>query len=430
MITISQLYDIYCAHSDVTTDTRVCRPGSLFFALRGDRFDGNSFALKALEAGCAYAVVDDAAVAAQDARCLLVNDVLTTLQELARHHREQLDIPVIAITGTNGKTTTKELTRAVLSAKYNVLATEGNLNNHIGVPRTLLRIRPEHEIAIIEMGASHPKEIEQLCAIAEPDCGLITNVGKAHLEGFGSLQGVIKTKSELYAWLREAEGTVFVNADNDLLLPLTEGIPTVVRYGYDNENYLSGDILRADPMLSFTFLGAEGTVGVKTHLVGGYNLANCLAAAAVGRWFGVSDEAIRTALEGYEPSNKRSQWIKTERNAVILDAYNANPTSMAAAIANVCTMEAQAKTLILGDMLELGAESQVEHEAVVRTLQDDGFASVYLVGSAFSKVESPYPTFADTASLKAWLQEHPLADRTILVKGSHGVALESVVEVL
>ena len=429
MTTIDKLYDIYCAHPDVTTDTRALRPDSLFFALRGERFDGNRFALQALEAGCAYAVVDDAEVARADSRCLLVGDVLRTLQALATRHRRETGIPVIGITGTNGKTTTKELTRAVLASRYRVLATEGNLNNHIGVPLTLLRLRPEHELAIIEMGASHPGDIAELCAIAEPDYGLITNVGKAHLEGFGSLEGVIKTKTELYDSLRERDGVVFVNADNELLMPLTEGLQTV-GYGYANEDFLSGDILRCDPMLSSTFVGAEGVERVQTHLVGGYNLVNCLAAAAVGRYFGVSDEQIKAAIEAYEPTNKRSQWIRTASNSVILDAYNANPTSMTAALNNFHDMEATNKVLILGDMLELGDESMLEHEAIVRLIEDLGFTNVYLVGRQFEATASGFATFPTTAELKTFLADHPIADSTVLVKGSRGIALESVVELL
>lgn len=428
MTTIEQLYEIYLQHPVITTDTRNCPAGSLFFALKGERFNGNEFAGKALEAGSAYAIIDEPQYAA-DGRYLVVEDVLSTLQQLARHHRSQLNIPVIGITGTNGKTTTKELTRCVLNTRYRTLATEGNLNNHIGVPLTLLKITPEHEIAIIEMGANHPGEIAFLCTISQPDFGLITNVGKAHLEGFGSLEGVIKTKTELYDSLRQKGGKAFVHAENEHLLPLATGLETIL-YGNTADAFLSGELLRCAPFLTFSFLTPAGNETVQTQLIGSYNLPNCLAAAAIGRYFGVSDAGIRSALEQYEPANKRSQWIRTATNSIILDAYNANPTSMHAALENFRDMEADNKTLILGDMRELGDESRKEHQRIIDFLQATRFDSVILVGKEFNALSHPYLGFASTDELKQWIDSNPIKNRSILIKGSRGIALESVVEKL
>ncbi|MEG1379082.1 MAG: UDP-N-acetylmuramoyl-tripeptide--D-alanyl-D-alanine ligase [Bacteroidales bacterium] len=428
MITTEQLYEIYLSHPVITTDTRNCPAGSLFFALKGERFNGNRFAAKALEAGSAFAVVDEAEYAT-DHRYLLVEDVLKALQDLARHHRNQLSIPIIGITGTNGKTTTKELTRSILAMRYHTLATEGNLNNHIGVPLTLLKIAPEHEMAIIEMGANHPGEIEFLCNICRPDYGLITNVGKAHLEGFGSLEGVIKTKTELYASLRATGGKVFLHAENEYLRPKADGLETIL-YGNTQDAYLSGELIGCAPFLSFAIQSGQTPLPINTQLIGSYNLPNCLAAAAIGRYFRVSDEMIKDALENYEPANKRSQMLKTEHNSIILDAYNANPTSMLAALVNFRDMTVENKTLILGDMRELGAESRKEHQRILDFLQETNFEKVILVGEEFNTLAHPYNGFQTTEELKAWLRQHPVANRFILVKGSRGIALEGVVELL
>lgn len=427
-ISIEQLYNIYLQHPMVTTDSRNCPEGSVFFALKGDNFNGNKFASGALDSGCSFAVIDEPEYAA-DSRYLLVPDVLTALQELAAYHRRQLTIPVIGITGTNGKTTTKELTKAVLSAKFNTLATEGNLNNHIGVPLTLLKIRPEHEIAIIEMGANHPGEIEMLCNIADPEYGIITNVGKAHLEGFGSLEGVIKTKTELYDFLRARNGKVFLHADNPYLPPYAKGLSTIA-YGEDKDNlFLWGELTDCTPYLSFRFkVEKQPAEEVHTQLIGSYNLPNTLAAAAVGAWFGISPQDIRISLESYEPANKRSQLVKTEKNTLILDAYNANPTSMMAALQNFQAMHVAHKMLILGDMRELGAESAIEHERILEFLDTCDFDRVLLVGPEFNAHPHSFVGLNNISELKEWITAHPVSDFHILIKGSRGIALETGIE--
>ncbi len=424
MIEISDLYARYLDHPVVTTDTRDCPPGSLFFALRGATFDGNAFACQALESGCAYAVVDDAAVATDD-RFLLVPDVLTALQQLAALHRRRLGLPVIQITGTNGKTTTKELTTAVLARRFNVLATLGNFNNHIGVPKTLLRLTPRHELAVIETGANHPGEIATLSRIADPDYGLITNVGKAHLEGFGSFEGVVRTKGELYDYLRQKGGTIFLDADNPHLCGIAGGL-TAFRYGapgkgYDVEGELTGD----GPLLSLRWRPAGGEWNeVTTHLVGSYNLTNALAAAAVGTKFGVAPADISQALTDYMPTNNRSELLDTGRNRLIVDAYNANPTSMAAALDNFARIRHDAKMAILGDMRELGPTSDAEHQAVVDRLPAVGCREVWLVGDHFSHTRHEgCRVFKDVEAVKAALAEQPLSDRLILIKGSNGTRL-------
>ena len=377
---IDSLYRIFLQSSGVTTDSRRCPAGSLFFALRGDTFDGNAFAAQALENGCTHAVVDNPACLPQDdARYVLVDDCLRTLQLLARHHRRTLGTRIIGITGTNGKTTTKELMAAVLSTSFRLHYTQGNLNNHIGVPLTLLGLRPEHQLAVVEMGASHPGDIRELVEIAEPDFGLITNVGKAHLEGFGSFEGVIRTKGELFDYLRSRGGA---------------------------------------------------THTVQTRLIGEYNLPNALAAATVGRFFGVPATDIDRALENYVPHNNRSQLVQTADNTLIVDAYNANPTSMMAAIENFRKMQAPSKMLILGDMRELGADSAAEHQHIVDHLEACGLTDVVLVGSQFAATRHHYPTYADAPALIAALEVERPSGKTILIKGSNGIHLQSVAEAL
>ncbi len=427
---IEQLYIHYQKHPVITTDSRNCPSGSLFFALKGDRFNGNLFAEKALSDGCAFAIVDEAEYA-KDNRYLLVDDVLTALQQLAAYHRRQLAIPVIGITGTNGKTTTKELTNAVLSEKYNTLATEGNLNNHIGVPLTLLKIRPEHEIAIIEMGANHPGEIKMLCEIADPEFGLITNVGKAHLEGFGSLDGVIRTKTELYQSLRHRDGTVFLHADNPYLPAYTDGMD-VIRYGENGDGlFIKGRLTDCSPTLSFEFqINDQNPVSVATQLIGSYNLPNALAAAAIGAYFGVEESQISHALTNYHPENKRSQLIRTPKNTLILDAYNANPTSMMAALENFKLMKAEKKMLILGDMRELGAESEKEHQRIIEFLRENPFDRIVLVGDEFNKHPHPFIALADRNELAQWIAGNPTEGYHILIKGSRGIALEKGIDEL
>ncbi len=445
---ISELYSIFKKHPVVTTDSRDCPQGSIFVALKGESFDGNRFAAAALEKGCSWAVVDEAEYAS-DERCILVDDCLQTLQQLARHHRRQFCNPVIGITGTNGKTTTKELTAAVLAEKYNVLCTAGNFNNDIGVPKTLLRITPEHDIAVVEMGASHPGDIKTLVEIVEPDCGLITNVGRAHLLGFGSFEGVIRTKGELYDFLRtKPDSITFVNADNDILENMATGMPHVVGYGKSprqethgattlDDTYVRGEVTGCAPFLRFRWREehADGhTAGewheVQTHLIGAYNTDNMLAAITVGRHFGVDADRICHALENYMPSNNRSQMTVTEHNRLIVDAYNANPTSMAAAIDNFRIMEASPKMAILGDMGELGDVSADEHSKIVALLDDCGFDEVWLVGEEFGRTECRFRKFRNVDEVKEEINRKHIEGRYILIKGSHSTRLYELPEKL
>ena len=393
---LSALYQIFLDCQLVTTDSRNCPEGSLFIALKGESFNGNAFAGKALETGCAYAVIDESEYAIEgDQRYILVDDCLQTLQQLANYHRRQLGTRVIGITGTNGKTTTKELISAVLSQSHNILYTLGNLNNHIGVPSTLLRLKTEHDLAVIEMGANHPGEIKFLSEIAEPDCGIITNVGKAHLEGFGSFEGVIKTKGELYEFLRKKEGsTVFIHHDNAYLMNIAEGL-NLIPYGTEDDLYVNGRITGNSPYLTFEWkAGKDGkSYQVQTQLIGEYNFPNALAAITIGRFFGVEDVKINEALAGYTPQNNRSQLKKTDDNTLIIDAYNANPTSMMAALQNFRNMEVPHKMLILGDMRELGAESAADHQKIADYLKECAFEKVWLVGDQFAVAEHSFQTY-------------------------------------
>ena len=433
-MSLNELYELFLSHPVITTDTRNCPEGSIFFALKGDNFDGNLFAHEALEKGCAHAVVDNPQVAGSDGRMVYVSDVLLMLQELAHHHRKQLALPVVQITGTNGKTTTKELTAAVLAKRYKVLFTEGNFNNHIGVPKTLLRLTEEHEIAVIETGANHPGEIADLSKIVDADCGLITNVGKAHLEGFGSLEGVVLTKCELYQYLSsKPEGFIFLNGDNTLLAPQAKGLRAIT-YGKPEQGYdVEGEVISCDPQLRLRLRIANGEWHeVQTQLVGAYNLDNMLAAAAVGLRFGVSEADICAALEAYTPKNKRSELQKTEHNTLIVDAYNANPTSMKAALENFHLIPHPNKLLILGEMRELGSASTEEHTTVVALLQQLGFTNVWLVGKEFAAIASDtaFRCFNDVEAVKEELTWSPVSDRLILVKGSNGTKLFQLPEFL
>ena len=427
---IKELYEIYKAHPVVTTDSRNCPEGSIFFALKGETFDGNKFAVSAIEKGCAYAVVDDKTIVHPQA--IVVDNVLNTLQQLARYYREQLGIPVVGITGTNGKTTTKELVAAVLSKKYRVQYTQGNFNNHIGVPLTLLSIKSNCEIAVVEMGANHPGEIRDLAALALPTCGLITNVGKAHLEGFGSLEGVINTKKELYDNLAERGGHVFVNVANTLLMNvLNTKSYTTYSSNSDVPADVNGRLLRCAPYVEFEWNGVE----LKTNFVWAYNLDNMLAAIAVGLHFGVAEEDICAAISNYMPANNRSQLTKTERNTVIVDAYNANPTSMLAAIDNFDIMEGENKMAILGDMLELGEQSEVEHQNIVRRLMESKIEKIILVGGEFAKasdkldVDSRFSIF-NYRSAELESQLSTLNSQLILLKGSNGIGLYKLIPYL
>lgn len=438
---IHQLYKLYRQHPVVTTDSRDCPAGSIFFALKGDSFDGNKFAASALQQGCRYAVVDEKEYAvAGDDRYILTDDVLTTFKELAREHRRQFDIPVIGITGTNGKTTTKELISAVLARKYNVMHTEGNFNNDVGVPKTLMRLTADHEIAVVEMGASHPGDIRKLVDYVEPTCGLVTNVGRAHLQGFGSFEGVKRTKGELYDYLKAHDCTLFLNEDNaDLTeMALRRAFERVVGYGQstDGEYAVSGRVVACDPFLRFEWQAdvpscLPGAVyEVRTRLVGAYNIDNMLAAIAVGLHFGVAPARISEALEGYEPTNNRSQLVVTAHNRLLVDAYNANPSSMNAAIDNFKLMDAERKMAILGDMRELGEVAEAEHQKVVDKLRREGFDEVWLVGGEFAKTTTAYRKFGNVDEVKAAIRAHQPQGYDILIKGSNGIRLFQLPELL
>ena len=430
MITIEELYKIFIKHPHITTDSRQCSQGAIFFALKGDNFNGNKFAKSALEKGCAYAVIDEPQEE-QDDRYLLTTNVLETLQKLAQYHRDQLTIPIIGITGTNGKTTTKELIATVLKKNFNVQYTKGNFNNHIGVPISILSIDSTHDIAVIEMGANHPKEIEFLTKISKPTCGLITNVGKAHLEGFGSLEGVINTKKELYDWLISHKGTIFVNHNNEYLTPLVQGYDNVEYYSSnpESEDATTGEITKCNPYLHFKLKGIEGEIS--THLIGSYNIDNILSAVAIGRKFGISDEKIVEAIAEYTPTNNRSQLMETERNTVIIDAYNANATSMKAAIENFNMIDTKApKCAILGDMLELGEQSSIEHQRIITLLENSKIDNIILVGKEFGNTTHHYRWYETSELLAEKLKTDPIQREMILLKGSHGIGLQKLIELL
>ena len=460
-MTISELYTLYKQHPIITTDSRVCPTDSIFFALKGESFDGNTYAGNALHKGCSFAVVDDASIyntyvhdtySQNDNRMILVDNVLDTLQQLARLHRQSTGTTVIGITGTNGKTTTKELTSAVLSKKFNTLYTQGNLNNHIGVPLTLLRLTKEHEIAVIEMGANHPCEIRDLVNIAMPDFGLITNVGYAHIEGFGSFESVVKTKGELYDYIRSSKGKIFIDRNNKYLTKISEGIDSFTygdiadRYLYtkereeskkiiseaDTTHFIEGKVLNSHPYLSFEWqLNGKHNQVVKTHLVGDYNLQNVLAAISVGVYFSVPPELIRDALENYEPTNNRSQLKRTASNTLIIDAYNANPSSMRAALENfISSKVVSKKAIILGDMRELGEKSPELHADVIDLANKYTFEKVLLCGDFFSAVGQKYTCFKTVEELSEYLETNPLRGYDILIKGSRGIHLEKIIEKL
>ncbi|MCC9137169.1 UDP-N-acetylmuramoyl-tripeptide--D-alanyl-D-alanine ligase [Pontibacter silvestris] len=424
---IEFLYQKYLECLHVSTDSRATQDQSMFFALNGPNFKGAKFAVQALEKGAKYAVVDDPAMASDN--CFVVEDTLQALQELARHHRRQLSIPVIGITGSNGKTTTKELIYSVLSQKHNTLYTQGNLNNHIGVPLTLLRITQQHEMAIIEMGANHIGEIALLCSIALPTHGMITNIGKAHLEGFGSLEGVARGKSELYVHLHNTGGTVFINTNNEHLVRMSRLIENKVTYHAPSDFYHS-TLLEASPYVVYQ---DEEEHVVHTQLVGSYNYENMAAAACIGKFFNVPLELANKAIASYSPVNNRSQVLQKGSNTIILDAYNANPTSMAAAIRNFGSMKASPKVIILGDMFEMGAESETEHRLLGQTITEQSFDEVLLCGKEMSfaaEANDSFRYFETKPELQKWLQEHPVLESYILVKGSRGMGLETLVEVL
>lgn len=427
-MSIIDLYDLFIHNPQITTDSRNCPKGSIFFALKGDKFDGNQYAGKALASGCVYAVIDNPDYYIGE-RTILVDNVLKTLQQLAHHHRKVLGLPIIGITGTNGKTTTKELLAAVLSTKFNLLYTEGNFNNHIGVPLTLLRLTHDHEMAVIEMGASHPGDIKELVDIVHPNYGIITNVGRAHLEGFGSFEGVIRTKGELYDYIRRSKGKIFIKKENEYLQSIAKGIEQIT-YGNGDDAFASGQVVSCDPFLVFNWKQQGKLHTVETHIIGSYNLDNVLAAVAVGRFFKIPAERISRAIAAYEPTNNRSQFKKTDNNELIIDAYNANPSSMKVALDNFITMPVQPKAIILGDMRELGPTSDELHAEVVAQIKKGQFDKVFLCGEHFSKVGKEFSPFATTEAMVEELRKQPLKSYHILIKGSHSMGLEKLADIL
>ena len=424
-MTIEQLYQVYLRHPSVQTDTRKIKQGDIFFALKGPSFNGNEFALKALEAGAVCAVVDEAAFAVNE-KTILVDDTLVALQALAKHHRQQFTIPFIAITGSNGKTTTKELVNAVLSTGYTTYTTEGNLNNHIGVPLTILTIKKDAAIAVIEMGANHRQEIAGYCEYTMPTHGIITNAGKAHLEGFGGEEGVKKGKGELYDYLRTHNGVAFVMWDYDYLQQMSEGLPSVVTYG-THDATVTGEAIKSGPFLDVQFTSGINET-IHTQLVGDYNLPNILCAAAAGNYFKIPGDKIKTAIEAYTPSNSRSQLIKKDTNTIILDAYNANPSSMKAAIENFAKLAAADKILMLGGMAELGAGSLEEHKQLIALIHQYNWKNVVLTGGDFLKIRHPFISFENAGQAKDWFHQQQFNNTTILIKGSRSMQMEKVLE--
>jgi UDP-N-acetylmuramoyl-tripeptide--D-alanyl-D-alanine ligase len=426
--TIEQIFSLLCAcNFKISTDTRKIEPGSIFFALKGDNFNGNLFAVEALNKGAAYAIVDE--VIEVHENIIQTEDALNCLQKLANHYRKQLSTKIIGITGSNGKTTSKELIYAVLKEKYKVFATKGNLNNHIGVPLSLLAIKPTDEFAIIEMGANHQKEIEQLCSIAEPDFGIINNIGKAHLEGFGGEEGVKKGKGEMYDFISQHKRKLFVNADDTLLMEMSQSIERIT-YGHEKSNYVYGKIIDEKGLLSIEL---EESTAIKTNLVGNYNFSNVMLAACIGKYFNVSLEAIKKGIENYEPTNSRSQLIKKELNTIILDAYNANPSSMKSALDNFHQSDFKNKIVILGDMYEMGIYENQEHRIIIDQAISKKFESVILCGKAFNKLKSNIDNvffYENIDECKSAIEKFNFKNKTVLIKGSRSMALEKLVEVI
>ena len=423
---IQELYKVFCNHPSIQTDTRKLKTGDLYFALKGSNFNGNKFAKTALDAGAAFVVIDETPEF-EDKRLIQTADALSTLQELAKYHRQQFSIPFLAITGSNGKTTTKELIHEVLSTTYTTYTTKGNLNNQIGIPLTILSVKKDAEIAVIEMGANHRKEIESYCNYTLPTHGIITNCGKAHLEGFGDEEGVRKAKGELFDYLRNHEGTVFIMNDYDYLKALSRGIKHIHSYGTVDAE-ITGVADKNNTFLEVLLTNSASLKNIVTHLVGAYNFPNVLAAVAVGKYFNVPEDKIKAALENYTPSNSRSQLIEQNSNSIILDAYNANPSSMKAAIENFATTGTGNKILLLGAMAELGEESLAEHEAIVQLISKFKWKAVALVGGDFSKLNTPYRYFDSSVDTGQWLQQQAYKNVSILIKGSRSIQMEKVLE--
>ena len=425
---IEEIYSIYKKNSGITTDSRNIPQNSIFFSLKGDNFNGNTFAQKALENGAAYAVVDEIKYKINN-QYLLVADGLQALQKLAKFHRTQLKTKVIGITGTNGKTTTKELIFSVLSTKYKTFATQGNLNNHVGVPLSVLSIRPETELAVIEMGANHIGEIAELCKISQPDLGLITNIGKAHLEGFGSYEGIIQAKSELYNYLKNKTNSIFINVDDDILRKISQHMQKI-EYSISSESNCYAKEIFCNPFVNINIEIQQKQLLIKSQLIGAYNTQNIMAAVCIGNYFGIDLDNIKSAIENYKPTNNRSQFTRTEKNQLIVDAYNANPTSMEATLKNFSELQMENKTAIIGDMLELGKDSVNEHQAIIFLLKKYNFNQVILVGKIFHSLDSEFNSFNSTEETYSWLQKNPVKNASVLIKGSRGIRLEKLIELL
>ncbi|MUU79598.1 UDP-N-acetylmuramoyl-tripeptide--D-alanyl-D-alanine ligase [Winogradskyella endarachnes] len=422
-MTITEIYSKFNACTSVCTDTRKLKPDCIYFALKGDNFDGNKFVSTALDGGAKYCVIDDVNAIVND-QCILVEDVLTTLQALATLHREHINIPIIALTGSNGKTTTKELINVVLSTTYKVKATIGNLNNHIGVPLTLLSFTKDLDYGIVEMGANHQKEIEFLCNIAKPDYGLITNFGKAHLEGFGSVQGVIKGKAELYDFIKQNDKTAFINTEDYEQIKQIDNYTNVITFGSNSKNDCTVSFNDANPFVTLTYKDKK----IESQLIGSYNFGNIAVAIAIGQYFKVPTKQIKTSIENYQPKNNRSEIIKKGTTQIILDAYNANPTSMLAALKNLKQLNTTSKLLFLGDMFELGAEAEKEHQVIVDFIELNFENNIFLIGKNFQKTttSSKIKKFKKFEDIKPDFETLQLENATVLIKGSRGMALERI----
>ena len=428
---LTDVYNIFLQHPQIVTDSRSISPSCIFFALRGERFNGNQYALEALEKGASWVVIDEPEHKL-NARCLLVDNVLRTLQDLAKRHRNRFNIPLIGITGTNGKTTTKELIHSVLSSTFNVVSTQGNLNNHIGVPLTLLKLGSDTRIAVVEMGANHPGEIDFLCDIARPNYGIITNTGRAHLEGFGSFEGVVSTKTELYRFLSSSMGKVFVNSEDSILMCHSADLDRIT-YGFGDSAQMKAVYDSSSEILNVNITPPGGnSFSIHSRLFGDYNALNILAAACIGNYFSISNENIKQAVESYLPSNNRSQLKKSGKNLLLLDAYNANPSSMESALRYFASSSYDDKVIILGDMLELGAESENLHIHILKLIEELSFAEVYLVGPVFTRVNTKreFLCFNDSELARLWFSHHILSGKTVLLKGSRGIKLETIEDTL
>jgi len=428
MTTVEEIYKLFQKTRKISTDSRKIEKGCLFFALKGENFNGNRYAGQAIENGAAYAIVDEEEYAKSD-RTIRVKNVLQSLQKLAHYHRKKLGIPILGITGSNGKTTTKELIAAVLSKKFRLVFTQGNLNNHIGVPLTLLKMDASTEFGVVEMGANHPGEIAALCRIADPDYGIITNIGKAHLEGFGSFEGVIRTKGELYDFVGQKKGTIFYNSDNPILENLGKDLPKRVSYGKSGAD-LNGEPLQSPPFIHVKANFPKGVLYLNSKLIGDYNYENIMAAACIGNYFELDPLKIQEAIKQYTPTNNRSQLIQKDGLRIIMDAYNANPTSMKASIESFAGSSPDNCFLILGDMLELGEYSREEHLSILHLLKEKGFKHVFLVGPEFKSVATgfDYRNFQDVNALCDDLQKKKIKNGNILIKGSRGIQLEKVLD--